>query len=59
MKEVIEGKILSQPQRHAEKFETQIEHDGFESWVYLSECFPPGKVIITVSTKEREGGEIE
>ena len=48
------GEINSQPQQHAEKFETIIDHDGYESWVYLDECFPPGKVEIIVSTRLSE-----
>ena len=48
MKEEITAEILSQPQKHAEKWETQCEHDGFESWIYLSKVWPPGKVKITI-----------
>ena len=50
MKQVIIGEINSQPQRHAEKFETIINHDGFESWIYLDECWPSGKVKITIES---------
>jgi len=48
MKETIIAEIRSQPQRHAERWETQLEHDGFESWVYLRGVWPSGKVRITI-----------
>lgn len=58
MKETIIGEIRSQPHRHAEKYETQIEHDGFESWIYLNKCWPPGKVKIIIQTSEGDTNEI-
>ena len=51
MKEIIIAEIRSQPQRHAEKWETQFEHEGFESWIYLSENWPSGKVKITIESE--------
>ena len=50
MKEIIIGEILSQPCRHAEKWETQVDHDGFETWIYLNKIWPPGKVKITIQS---------
>ena len=53
MKEVIVAEISTQPQRHAEKWETYIDHpDGFESWIYLNNVFPPGPVKITIESSE-------
>ena len=52
MKEEIIAEILSQPQQHAEKWETYLEHNGFESWIYLSKVWPPGKVKITIQSME-------
>ena len=54
MKEEIIAEILSQPQQHAEKWETQFEHDGFESWIYLSKVWPSGKVKITIQSMEEK-----
>jgi len=51
MKETIIGEIRSQPLQHAEKWETQVDHDGFESWIYLNKVWPPGKVKITIETQ--------
>ena len=59
MKEVINGKVESQPQRHASKFETIINHGNYESWIYLEDCFPPGEVEIIVSTKPLKEGNDE
>ena len=52
--EIIIAEIKSQPQRHAEKWETQFDHNGFESWIYLDKMFPPGKVRITIETHSSE-----
>jgi len=40
MKEEIIAEISNQPQKHAEKWETYIDHeDGFESWLYLDNIY--------------------
>ena len=52
MKEIIIADIRTQPSRHAEKWETYLEHGGFESWIYLSENWPSGKVKITIQSME-------
>ncbi len=51
MKEIIIADIRSQPHKHAGKWETIFEHEGFESYIYLKDNWPSGKVKITI---ERE-----
>ena len=52
MKEEIIAEILNQPQQHAEKWATQLDHEGYESWIYSNVIWPPGKVKITIQSME-------
>ena len=47
--ETIIAELKTQPQKHAERWETYLEHDGYESWLYLEKMFAPGKVKIVIS----------